>query len=61
MRDTVDKVGHLARDRIFEASFEEVLTTVGEQVGCLLVLSRMAPDAVEAASHVDLVLASAQR
>ncbi len=39
----------------------EVLTTVGEQVGCLLVLSRMAPDAVEAASHVDLVLASAQR
>jgi uroporphyrinogen-III synthase len=39
----------------------EVLTTLGEQVGCLLVLSRMAPDAVEQASHVDLVLASAQR
>jgi len=37
----------------------EVLTTVGEQVGCLLVLSRMAPTAVEEANHVELVLASA--
>ena len=36
----------------------ELLTTVGEQVGCLLVLSRMAPTAVEEANHVDLVLAS---
>jgi uroporphyrinogen-III synthase len=36
----------------------ELLTTVGEQVGCLLVLARMEPDAVEAAGHVDLVLAS---
>lgn len=35
----------------------ELLTTVGEQVGCALVLARMAPDLVEAASHVDLVLA----
>jgi uroporphyrinogen-III synthase len=36
----------------------ELLTTVGEQVGCLLVLARMEPDAVEAAGHVELVLAS---
>jgi signal transduction protein with GAF and PtsI domain len=36
----------------------EVLTTVGEQVGCVLVLARMAPTAVEAANHVELVLAS---
>ena len=36
----------------------EVLTTVGEQVGCLLVLARMEPTAVEAANHVELVLSS---
>jgi uroporphyrinogen-III synthase len=36
----------------------EVLTTVGEQVGCVLVLARMAPTAVETANHVELVLAS---
>jgi uroporphyrinogen-III synthase len=36
----------------------EVLTTVGEQVGCLLVLARMAPDAVEETNHVELVLSS---
>lgn len=36
----------------------ELLTTVGEQVGCLLVLSRMTPTAVEEASHVELVLSS---
>jgi uroporphyrinogen-III synthase len=36
----------------------ELLTTVGEQVGCLLVLSRMAPSAVEETNHVELVLAS---
>src|SRR5579864_5572608 len=36
----------------------EVLTTVGEQVGCLLVLARMAPTAVETANHVELVLSS---
>lgn len=36
----------------------ELLSTVGEQVGCLLVLSRMAPTAVEEANHVDLVLSS---
>ena len=37
----------------------EVLTTVGEQVGCMLVLARMEPTAVEAANHVELVLNSA--
>lgn len=36
----------------------EALTTVGEQVGCLLVLARMEPTAVEAANHVELVLSS---
>jgi methionyl-tRNA formyltransferase len=36
----------------------EMLTTVGEQVGCLLVLARMEPTAVEAANHVELVLSS---
>ena len=36
----------------------EVLATVGEQVGCVLVLARMAPSAVELANHVELVLAS---
>jgi uroporphyrinogen-III synthase len=36
----------------------EVLSTVGEQVGCLLVLARMEPTAVEEANHVELVLSS---
>jgi uroporphyrinogen-III synthase len=36
----------------------ELLTTVGEQVGCMLVLARMEPTAVERANHVELVLAS---
>ena len=36
----------------------EVLTTVGEQVGCVLVLARMAPTAVESVNHVELVLSS---
>lgn len=36
----------------------EVLTTVGEQVGCVLVLARMAPNLVETANHVELVLSS---
>ncbi|MDX1983721.1 MAG: GAF domain-containing protein [Bryobacteraceae bacterium] len=36
----------------------EVLTTVGEQVGCLLVLARMSPSVVEAARHAELVLSS---
>jgi GAF domain-containing protein len=36
----------------------EVLTTLGEQVGCVLVLARMAPTAVESANHVELVMSS---
>jgi uroporphyrinogen-III synthase len=36
----------------------EVLTTVGEQVGCVLVLARMAPDVLATLNHVDLVLSS---
>jgi uroporphyrinogen-III synthase len=36
----------------------EVLTTVGEQVGCVLTLARMDPLAIESANHVDLVLSS---
>jgi uroporphyrinogen-III synthase len=36
----------------------EVLTTVGEQVGCVLTLARMAPSAIETANHVELVLSS---
>jgi uroporphyrinogen-III synthase len=34
----------------------ELVTTVGEQVGCLMVLARMAPTAVEEANHVELVM-----
>jgi len=33
----------------------ELLSTMGEQVGCLLVLARMAPTAIEEANHVELV------
>ena len=33
----------------------ELLTTVGEQIGCLLVLARLSPQAVEQANHVELV------
>lgn len=36
----------------------EVLTTIGEQVGCLLVLARMAGSTAEVANHAELVLAS---
>jgi signal transduction protein with GAF and PtsI domain len=36
----------------------EVLTTVGEQIGCVLVLARMAPSALDSANHVELVLSS---
>lgn len=42
----------------FSGEEMETLTTLGEQIGCLLLLSRMAPDAVEQAGHVELVLAS---
>ena len=36
----------------------EVLSTVGEQVGCVLVLAGMSPAALAAANHVELVLSS---
>ncbi|HLK67052.1 MAG TPA: GAF domain-containing protein [Bryobacteraceae bacterium] len=36
----------------------EVLTTVGEQVGCVLVLARMEPSMLESVNHVELVLSS---
>ena len=36
----------------------EVLTTVGEQVGCVLLLARMSPQALESVNHVELVLSS---
>jgi len=36
----------------------ELLTTVGELVGCALVLARMDPATIERANHVELVLAS---
>jgi signal transduction protein with GAF and PtsI domain len=36
----------------------EVLTTVGEQVGCVLLLARMSPTAFESANHAELVLSS---
>ena len=36
----------------------ELLTTVGELVGCALVLARMAAEKLHHTSHVDLVLAS---
>lgn len=39
----------------------ELLTTVGEQVGCLLVLARMTPSALDELNHVDLVLSGAGR
>ncbi len=34
----------------------ELLTTVGEQVGCLIALARMSPRAIEEANHVELVI-----
>jgi signal transduction protein with GAF and PtsI domain len=33
----------------------EMLTTIGEQIGSLLVLARMAPETVEKANHLELV------
>ena len=36
----------------------EVLTTVGEQVGCVLVLARMDPAVLETINHAELVLSS---
>lgn len=37
----------------------EVLTTLGEQVGCALVLARMGPQMIESVNHAELVLSSA--
>ena len=34
----------------------EVLTTVGEQIGCVLVLARMGSAALDSSSHVELAL-----
>jgi uroporphyrinogen-III synthase len=36
----------------------EVLTTLGEQVGCALALARMSPATVESINHAELVLSS---
>jgi uroporphyrinogen-III synthase len=36
----------------------EMLTTVGEQVGCMLLLARMEPAALDKANHVEMVLSS---
>jgi signal transduction protein with GAF and PtsI domain len=36
----------------------EVLTTVGEQIGCVLMLARMNPEVLDSANHVELVLSS---
>ena len=36
----------------------ELLNTVGEQVGCLLMLARLAGSQLDSGSHVDLVLSS---
>jgi uroporphyrinogen-III synthase len=36
----------------------EVLSTLGEQVGCVLVLARMAPTAMQSANHVEMVMSS---
>jgi len=47
------------RDRHAHTGAEmELLTTVGEQVGCILVLARMANTVVEDVNHAELVLSS---
>lgn len=51
----VINVHHRAPHRHTGAEME-LLTTVGEQVGCLLVLARMAPSAIEETNHVALVM-----
>lgn len=52
----VINVHHRAPHRHTGAEME-LLTTVGEQVGCLLVLARMASSTIEEANHVELVMA----
>ena len=44
---------------VFSGEEMELLKTVGEQVGCLLLVARMDPGMVSALSHVDLVLTGA--
>ena len=39
----------------------EMITTVGEQVGCLLMLGRLAASGLKLDSHAELVLASSSR
>ena len=36
----------------------EVVTTVGEQIGCVLLLARMSASLLESANHVEMVLSS---
>jgi uroporphyrinogen-III synthase len=50
----VINVQHRAPHRHSGAEME-LLTTVGEQVGCLLVVARMPPQLVEQVNHVELV------
>jgi uroporphyrinogen-III synthase len=50
----VINVQHRAPHR-HSGSEMELLTTVGEQVGCMLALARLAPAAVEEVNHVELV------
>jgi len=38
----------------------EMLTTVGEQVGCLLALARMGPDALDHLAHLEFSVSSAK-
>jgi len=51
----VINVQHRAPHRHTGAEME-LLTTVGEQVGCLLIVARMTPQMIEQANHVELVL-----
>ena len=39
----------------------EVLTTLGEQVGCALALARLSPQMIESINHADLLLSSGNR
>ena len=38
-----------------------MLSTIGEQIGTLLVLARMSPDVVEHTNHLELVFPAALR
>src|ERR1035437_7271492 len=71
MRSNEGLTGWVARERVVgvisvqhrlphqhTGSEMEVLATVGEQLGCMLVLARMSPSALESANHVELILSS---